>query len=82
MPDSDQVPREMALFLDWFNQPSKVDGIVRAAVAHLWFEAIHPFETGNGRIERAIIDMAIAGDIALQLGTKKHKQHVAIAFVV
>lgn len=61
-PDSAQVPRETALFLDWFNRPSPMDGIVRAAVAHLWFETIHPFEDGNGRIGRAIIDMAIAQD--------------------
>lgn len=61
-PDSAQVPREMALFLDWFNRPGQRDGILRAAVAHLWFETIHPFEDGNGRIGRAIIDMAIAQD--------------------
>lgn len=61
-PDSAQVPREMALLLDWFNRPARIDGIVRAAIAHLWFETIHPFEDGNGRIGRAIIDMAIAQD--------------------
>ena len=61
-PDSARVPREMALFLDWFNRPGQMDGILRAAIAHLWFETIHPFEDGNGRIGRAIIDMAIAQD--------------------
>jgi Fic family protein len=53
---------EMGRFLDWFNQPNCFDGIVRAAIAHLWFETIHPFEDGNGRVGRAIIDMVIAQD--------------------
>ena len=61
-PDSSQVEHEMNQFLDWFNRPNDLDGIVRAAIAHLWFETIHPFEDGNGRIGRAIIDMAIAQD--------------------
>lgn len=62
-PDSDCLPAEMACFLDWFNQPNLADGIVRAAIAHLWFETIHPFEDGNGRVGRAILDMAIAQDV-------------------
>lgn len=61
-PDSDRVPDEMSRFLDWFNASNTEDGIVRAAIAHLWFETIHPFEDGNGRIGRAIMDMAIAQD--------------------
>lgn len=61
-PDSRRVPAEMARFLAWFNASGGEDGIVRAAIAHLWFEAIHPFEDGNGRIGRAIMDMAIAQD--------------------
>ncbi|MGS0743058.1 Fic family protein [Glaciimonas sp. GG7] len=61
-PDSAHVQEEMARFLAWFNQPSATDGIVRAAIAHLWFETVHPFEDGNGRIGRAILDMAIAQD--------------------
>jgi len=40
-----------------------MDGIVRAALAHLWFETIHPFEDGNGRVGRAIVDMALAQDV-------------------
>jgi Fic family protein len=40
----------------------EIDGLARAAIAHLWFESIHPFEDGNGRIGRAIVDMAIAQD--------------------
>lgn len=61
-PASEQVPIEMAAFLEWFNKPASTDGIVRAAIAHLWFEAIHPFEDGNGRVGRALMDMAMAQD--------------------
>jgi len=61
-PDSANVASEMARFILWFNQPDAMDGILRAAVAHLWFETIHPFEDGNGRVGRAVMDMAIARD--------------------
>ncbi len=61
-PDSALGPDEMNRFLTWFGKPGKMDGIIRAGVAHLWFETIHPFEDGNGRVGRAIIDMAIAQD--------------------
>lgn len=61
-PASSNVPLQMASFLQWFNSPIQIDGIIRAAIAHLWFETIHPFEDGNGRIGRAIIDMALAQD--------------------
>ncbi len=62
-PPSAQVPQEMAQFLAWFAEPTKVHGLVRAALAHLWFETIHPFEDGNGRLGRAIVDMALAQDM-------------------
>lgn len=61
-PDSTSVAAEMNKLLSWFNGPRADDGIVRAAIAHLWFETIHPFEDGNGRIGRAVMDMAIAQD--------------------
>lgn len=61
-PDAENVTAEMARFLEWFNGPGTDDGIVRAAIAHLWFETIHPFEDGNGRIGRAVMDMTIAQD--------------------
>jgi len=68
-PASRKVPAEMERFLAWFAQTAtttgqahSLDGLARAAVAHLWFEAIHPFEDGNGRIGRAIADMAMAQD--------------------
>lgn len=50
-------------FLEWFQTPQgKLDGLVRAAIAHFWFVSIHPFQDGNGRIARAIADMALAQD--------------------
>lgn len=61
-PPAARVPAEMDEFLRWFETPSDDDGLVRAAIAHLWFEAIHPFEDGNGRIGRAIADIALARD--------------------
>ena len=54
------VQQEMDVFLAWFNNTAKQPSLVRAAVAHFWFEAIHPFEDGNGRIGRAILDLALA----------------------
>lgn len=64
-PPSKRVPAEMAAFVDWFARtaPGAADAlpaITRAAVAHLWFECVHPFEDGNGRIGRAIAEMALA----------------------
>ena len=59
-PDANLVEREMRLFLEWFNAPDAADPVLRAALAHLWFVTIHPFEDGNGRIARAIADMALA----------------------
>lgn len=62
-PDSSRVPQEMEQFINWFNHPNNLDGIIRAAIAHVWFETIHPFEDGNGRIGRAIIDIALTQDM-------------------
>lgn len=61
-PPAERVVAEMQRFFDWFNTQSDTDGIVRSALAHLWFVTIHPFEDGNGRIARAIADMALAQD--------------------
>jgi len=58
-PSPDRVPLEMARFLDWF-ETYKIDPVVRAAIAHIWFETIHPLDDGNGRIGRAIMDKALA----------------------
>lgn len=63
-PDSVEVPAQMDQLIVWFNQSSVgTDGLVRAALAHLWFEAIHPFEDGNGRIGRALVEIALAQDL-------------------
>lgn len=59
-PPAERVPSEMAAFLDWFNADTETEPLLRAAKAHLWFVTIHPFEDGNGRIARAIADMALA----------------------
>lgn len=59
-PPSSIVENEMNLFLNWFNNNSKVDLVIKAAIAHLWFVTIHPFEDGNGRITRALTDMLLA----------------------
>ena len=59
-PEPEQVPGEMRAFLEWFNRPPETDGVLRAGMAHLWFVAVHPFEDGNGRIARALTDMALA----------------------
>ncbi|HEY1166738.1 MAG TPA: Fic family protein, partial [Chitinophaga sp.] len=59
-PDADQLDTEMNQFLDWFNTSSNVDPVLKAAIAHLWFVTIHPFDDGNGRMARAIADMQLA----------------------
>ncbi len=59
-PPAERLDREMKRFLDWFNAPGDMDGVLRAGLAHLWFVTIHPFDDGNGRIARAIADMALA----------------------
>ena len=59
-PAADRLPQEVAAFLKWFESRDGVDPVLRAGVAHLWFVTIHPFEDGNGRISRAIADMALA----------------------
>lgn len=55
-----RVPDEMAKFLRWFEKPGDTDPLLVAGLAHLWFVTIHPFDDGNGRIARAIADMALA----------------------
>lgn len=59
-PPAGRVPGEMEVFIDWYNNPQSMDGIVHAAIAHLWFVTIHPFEDGNGRIARALAEMSLA----------------------
>ncbi len=59
-PDADSIETEMNRFLKWFNENDKIDLVIKAAVAHLWFVTIHPFQDGNGRITRALTDMLLA----------------------
>ena len=59
-PGASRLKGEMRGFEKWFNGRESIDPVLKAAVAHLWFVTIHPFEDGNGRIARAIADMALA----------------------
>lgn len=59
-PDSEEVPRQMKLFLEWANDNRRIDPVLKAAIAHLWFITIHPFDDGNGRISRTITDLFLA----------------------
>ena len=65
-PPATRVLEEMVRFIDWYNKISlskgnkKISGIARAGIAHLWFEVIHPFDDGNGRVGRAIADHALS----------------------
>ena len=67
-PEPERIEQEMKDFFDWFNAPlscgerlrERLDPLLKAFVAHLWFVSIHPFDDGNGRIARAIMDMQLA----------------------
>lgn len=59
-PSAERLDAEVARFLEWFNAPPSLDPFLEAAIAHLWFVTIHPFDDGNGRIARAIAEAALA----------------------
>jgi Fic family protein len=59
-PIADRLDNEMQAYLDWFESEAPIEPVLKAALAHLWFVTIHPFDDGNGRIARAIADMALA----------------------
>jgi Fic family protein len=59
-PIAERLETEMQAFLVWFEHDASLDPVLKAALAHLWFVTIHPFDDGNGRIARAIADMALA----------------------
>src|SRR5262249_24786564 len=59
-PPSARVGREMSRFLKWFEASRQLPALTRAGGAHLYFETIHPFEDGNGRIGRAIAEKSLA----------------------
>ncbi|WP_336960501.1 Fic family protein [Sphingobium aquiterrae] len=84
-PPSDRMPDEMARFIAWFNDSSPqgskpLTAITRAAIVHLWFETIHPFEDGNGRLGRALAEKALAQSLeaptltALAATINRHKK--------
>lgn len=59
-PPAEKLADEMANFCTWYDTPSNLDWVLKAALAHLWFVTVHPFDDGNGRIARAVADMALA----------------------
>ena len=59
-PAAERIREEMRRFLEWFNSEATTEPVLKAALAHLWFVTIHPFDDGNGRIARAIADMSLA----------------------
>jgi Fic family protein len=62
-PPSDRIPVEIGRFLEWWKMSrGNVEGLLRAAIAQFWLVTIHPFEDGNGRIARALTDMALSQD--------------------
>ena len=64
-PPSAAMRAEMQRLVEWFNasRDGALDGIVRAGLSHIWFESVHPFEDGNGRVGRAVLDLALAQDM-------------------
>ncbi len=59
-PPAEQLTSEVSAFLRWFNAADESDPMIKAGLAHLWFVTLHPFDDGNGRISRAVGDMALA----------------------
>ena len=89
-PPAARVPREMEGFVQWFNLSKDIlPATVRGSMAHLYFESIHPFEDGNGRIGRAIVEFAISQSLdkpvlislsqAISKGKKKYYHELAMA---
>lgn len=83
-PSPDRVQKEMDVFLKWFNDTSTPRDYIKSAVAHFWFVSIHPFDDGNGRIGRAIADMALSQadnsprryfSMSRQIGQEKNKYY-------
>ena len=58
-PSADRVPSEMERFITWVNNSEDIDAVLKAAIAHLWFVSIHPFDDGNGRITRALTELLL-----------------------
>ena len=62
-PPASRVADEMAAFLQWFNSSQHLKAVARAGIAHLYFECIHPFDDGNGRVGRAIAEIALSQEL-------------------
>jgi Fic family protein len=87
-PPRERLEKEMKLFLDWYGgESSKLDGLLRAGLSHLWFEVLHPYEDGNGRVGRALLEMALARDeqrsmraysISAQLNRERDEYYAAL----
>lgn len=70
-PPAERIEEEMSQFLSWWDSSKgNMEGLIRAAIGHFWFVTIHPFEDGNGRMARALTDMALAQDDA-----RKHRYY-------
>jgi len=59
-PASERVPPEMNLLMNWLNNENQIDLVLKSAISHLWFVTIHPFDDGNGRLARALMDLFLA----------------------
>lgn len=59
-PAATRLPQEIETFLNWYENTNEIDPVLKAGIAHFWLVTLHPFEDGNGRISRAIADMALA----------------------
>lgn len=59
-PSADRLDQEMNLFIQWIENEQSIDPVLKAAIAHLWFVTIHPFDDGNGRVARAITEYLLA----------------------
>jgi Fic family protein len=82
-PPSTEVAAHMQELIAWFNKSGTAawptDGLVRAAIVHLWFEAIHPYEDGNGRIGRALSELAIFQDWKVMCGDTKVRRFFSLS---
>jgi Fic family protein len=61
-PPAKDLPKELKTFLTWWHRDQKIDGLLRAGIAHLWFVTLHPYDDGNGRLSRVLTEMALAQD--------------------
>jgi Fic family protein len=86
-PTPQTLKKEMDKFIAWLNSDLKIDPVIKAAIAHLWFVTLHPFDDGNGRMTRALSDMLLArGDespkrfysMSNQILTERKKYYAAL----